>query len=148
MKLYSLFTKSWFDYIYIYYTLSVILSWTLLNGECIITYLIKIKNDNNYIPGKNVLKSDDMYFIPIPNNYIDFILQFSTIIWCYGLYKVFIRNKYPTFLPILIGISILSYKLLMHCCINHHNNMMFHYYQKIISYTMIIEYLLTIYFTK
>jgi len=47
-----------FDYLYCLSIYLIILHWTLLNGECIISYLYKSIDDENYTIAKNLVNDD------------------------------------------------------------------------------------------
>ena len=139
-----IFSKNSFDYIYIYYNFFVIISWCLLNGECILTYLVKKNNDINYVAGKNVLDNEDMYMTSNSKEIINNAINILFIVWMYSIYITMTRNKYPKYISILLIITCLFYKCNLHIYNNHHINKRFHFYQKIILCILIILLILTI----
>jgi len=143
-----IFSKNSFDYVYIFYTICVIISWTLLNGECLVTYLIKINEDEKYVPGKDVLNNDDMYVCPISNENTNIIINLSMLLWWYSIRTVMIRNKYPEYIPLSIIFLWIMYKILLHTYENHHENGHFHFYQRVICAFLILLLGITIYHTK
>lgn len=87
-----LFNKNRLDYIYLFIMYFLLLHWTFFNGECVISYWIKLKNDPDYIPGEDPHKSEmsDLY----ANDTLKYIVQtIISVAWIYTLYVVFIRNK-------------------------------------------------------
>jgi hypothetical protein len=89
-SIYGLVTsKSWLDNIYIYYTLTVYLSWTFFNGECLISLYHKYK----YNLKSHNARSDDMVVwfgnLKIHDNFM-FIMSILTI---FSIFRVFYRNN-------------------------------------------------------
>jgi len=143
-----IFSKNLFDYIYIYYAFFVIISWSMCNGECIITYLIKRNDSPDYVPGRDVLNNDDMYIFPISNNTTNAILNILMMIWLFSIYIVMVRNKYPVYIPAALITIWIIYKFLLHSHTNHHDNANFHFYQTITQFILITILAITIYHTK
>ena len=103
--------KNWFDYIYIFYTIIVSISWTFYNGECILTYLIKKNNDKNYIAGTESTDLKDMYLVFGSKEIVYFIITILLFISAISLYLVLKRNNYPYFIYYLFPIFLLLYTL-------------------------------------
>ena len=143
-----IFPKNWFDYVYIFYTFFVTITWTICNGECIITYLVKRESNINYIPGKNINDNSDMYIFSTTPETLNMILNLLMIFWWYGIYITFRRNKYPNELALFFVNTWIVYKFLLLTYKNHHKNIEFQTYQKFILYILIILLLTTIYYTK
>jgi hypothetical protein len=73
-----LFTRSRFDYVILIIIFLISLSWSLLKGECLLSYYLKKYNDPNYKLGSNIY-SEDMYII-FGKKYIPYLKQFFTMI--------------------------------------------------------------------
>lgn len=140
--------KNWGDFIYIFYTFFVLISWTSCNGECLVTFLSKRSTDIHYIPGKDVHNNEDMYIFPISNESVNMILNILMSLWWYGIYKVLHRNKYPDFIAFSFIITWIFYKFLLLTYTNHDSNNEFHNYQKIALSIFIILLISVIYYTK
>jgi hypothetical protein len=138
ISFFFIFKKSYYDYIFLYYSMGVLLSWTLFNGECVITYYIKLLNDNNYIPGKDVNKNIDMYLFDNSEYIMNIIINILMIIWWYCLYIVFSRNKIPIYISLSFISIFIFYKLLIILNENHHINNNFLFIQNICRYIIII----------
>jgi hypothetical protein len=93
-----IFKKNWFDFIYIFYTIIVVISWTFYNGECLLTYLIKKNKDKNYIAGKESTDLTDMYLLFGSKEIIYFTVTISLFINMISLYLVLKRNNFPYFI--------------------------------------------------
>ena len=50
--------KSKYDKFYLLFAYFIIFHWTLLNGECLITYWYKLKDNKNYKPGSKSTNSE------------------------------------------------------------------------------------------
>jgi hypothetical protein len=144
-----IFPKSWVDYFFIFYLFAVTISWSSLNGECVVTYLAKCKTDINYIPGKNVKNNDDFYIFPgVSDQTINMILNILMIGWIIGIYIVFKRNDYPEIIAVSFMTVCLIYKFLLMTYENHHENAEFHLYQKFVLCALIFLLFATLYHTK
>lgn len=143
-----IFPKNNFDFIFIFYTLFIVTSWSSLNGECFITYLMKRKSDIHYIAGQNVHDNSDLYVYPISDKSANMLINIIMIIWWYGTYIVFRRNKYPHILALTFINTWIVYKLLLMTYDNHHNDEEFLWYQRIIFCIFITVIMFTLYYTK
>jgi hypothetical protein len=104
-----LFKKSWIDYLFIFYILITMLSWTFYNGECLITYQFKKKEDPNYIAGENSNDMKDMYII-IPNTSLaNTIVVVKFFFHLLSEFIVLSRNKFPTIICYLLPAIHFSY---------------------------------------
>lgn len=93
-----IFKKNWFDYIYLFYTIIVLISWTFYNGECVLTYLIKKNKDKNYIAGTESTDLKDMYLVFGSKEIVYFIVTILLFINVISLYLVLKRNNFPYFI--------------------------------------------------
>jgi len=143
-----IFPRNWFDYVYIYYWILIFLQWTLINGECIITYYSKTQIDPSYKAGKNPMDNRDMYVLPISDEMNNLIIQVLLIVWLVNMYIVYNRNRFPRWISITFVISFIIYKWLMITNENLHENEKFQLYQRVISYVLLGLLAATWYYTK
>jgi len=146
-----IFKKNWFDYIYIFYTIIVLISWTFYNGECVLTYLIKKNKDRNYIAGAESTDLKDMYLAFGSKEIVYLIITISLFINTISLYLVLKRNNFPYFIYYLLPLFQLLYTISLR--IEHknlHKNKLFLISQEIFKYYFIINliYILYITYTK
>lgn len=139
-----IFKKSWFDYVFIFYNIIIVLSWTFYNGECLITYYIKKYYDNNYISGKDPTDLKDMYLL-FGNKYYTFLIVSSTIlINVLSEYIVLKRNGYSSFEYIGIPLSHLMYTIALRTFKKLYENNLFLYIQNFFKLLFTIFLLLSI----
>lgn len=91
--------KNWFDFYYLLYIYSVAFSWTLYNGDCLITYYYNKQKNPEYKAG-NFKAESDLHHI-LGKEYAPFlkknhvlivsILAISSIL---SMYRVMIRQKF------------------------------------------------------
>jgi hypothetical protein len=82
--------KNKLDYIYCIFSYFLILHWTLLNGECIITYLYKLSENKNYSYGTSVTKGDlDVIF----GKYKMYVVIILFILIMFNLFLICNRNS-------------------------------------------------------
>ena len=151
VSVYGIFiSKNIFDYIYIYYSFIVILSWASCNGECLVTYLIKVNKNKNYISGSDIFDNDDMYICPsfLSNYTTNLLISSMTFVWIFSIFIVLKRNHFPNILIFSHVITWFIYKFLIITFSEHHNNLEFQYYQRIIFYLLLIQLFFIIYYTK
>jgi hypothetical protein len=84
----------------------------------------------------------------ITHESLNMLINLLMIIWMFGIYITFIRNKYPSKLALFLIFIWIIYKFLLLTYKNHHKNIEFQFYQKIILYILIILLLAIIYYTK
>jgi hypothetical protein len=139
-----LFKKSWIDYLFIFYVLGIILSWTFYNGECLFTYYFKKKEDPNYIPGEDSNDMKDMFTI-IPNPFIaNGIMAIKLFFHLLSEFIVLSRNKFPILLCYLLPGIHLFYNLCLYMFTNVYKNNTFLWIQDIIKIIIILYILYTI----
>lgn len=127
---YGYFTKkNKFDFFYLFYGYSVILSWTFFNGECFISYYYKKLTNST----DNSIYSHDLDAIlgkkyeTILRKYHEPIFKIVEMLLLVSFYLVMVRQMFP-----MMSIFIL---LLIHASyyITIINNMHFHVFFRILS---------------
>ena len=106
------FKRNWFDVYYLIFIFGAGLSWSIFNGECLISLLLKKVMNPHYKMGEEV-SSEDMYDIlgKEYNKHIYSIFIMLSLIQGYGIYFLLKRNQLNGFyigaiLLYLIGIKI------------------------------------------
>ena len=144
VSLYGIFfKKSRLDYIYILYSVFVVVTWTFYNGECLVTYYIKKKENKNYNAGEESTDMKDMYLLFGSKNIVYAMVTFFVFVNSISVYIVLKRNNYPSFIyysfPIVnimytLAIRISTFKL--------HENKIFLFFQEIVKVYVIFILLL------
>lgn len=93
-----LWAKSKYDYVFLYFSILLFLSWMFLNGECFVSYFEKIARDPNYYAGKDPTNNEDMYFIDNSRDWMDRILHIFFIVWILSLALALHRQGFPIWL--------------------------------------------------
>jgi hypothetical protein len=97
-----------YDYIYLKVIYFILLHWALLKGECIISYLYKKMQNNDYEIGSNTKTDDLEYFFGEYTNYFHFFIQILTAINIYMLCKRNNIKNHVTFMFTFIYITFIS----------------------------------------
>lgn len=106
------FKKNWFDLYYLLYIFGCGLSWSIFNGECIISLFLKKRINPHYKMGEDI-SAEDLYAV-LGKKYktqMYYFLIFSSLIQAYSIYLVLNRNNINGFylgaiFLYLIGIKI------------------------------------------
>jgi len=112
--------KNKFDFYYLLYIYGVALSWTLYNGDCLITYYYNKAKDPSYQAG-NFTEMSDLHFMfgkklaPfLKRNHI-LIVSLLSMICIVSMYRVFIRQRFTVFSTVvMLGIYVLYYASIIH----------------------------------
>ena len=99
-----------YDYIYLMLLYFIIFHWLFFKGECILSYLFKKIEDNNYELGSSP-KDDDCYYLF--GEYRDYILAIKNILILLNIYILYKRNNNYECM-IIIFILLLIYIRLIH----------------------------------
>lgn len=122
-----------FDYLFLLCTYLTLLHWTFLNGECIITYNYKKKQNPNYIPGQD-LHTNEMSLVLNDYKYIiKFVIILTNILLMFGLYNLFNRNNISLFINCSFLILYEIYYFGLYFYTNHHKNKDFLLFQETIK---------------
>lgn len=132
------FSKNKFDLFYLFVTYGTVTQWTFLNGECVISYLYKRKEDPNYIAGKEIETNEFQLMYNIPHDIMRFIVLLQTVLWLIGTYLVFKRNKFPLSMSISFVSLFLIYYLLRKWTSEPYKNQTFLIFQEIIKYSLLL----------
>ena len=127
------------DYLILFIIYLLLVHWTLLNGECIITYNEKRINDNNYIPGKELFKADNIFIYFLTRS----ILILINIITLSTFYIVFIRNNFSKGLALIFIFIFEIYYFGLYFFKDHYKNKNYFKFQTFIQ-IMILTW--TVYF--
>jgi hypothetical protein len=126
------------DYLYLFIVYFLLLHWTFLNSECVISYVIKKMKNKNYVAGEATGKSE-MFDVFAKNNYLIYFFDFIVnVVWTITVYLVLVRNKFNLFyyLPFVFLFGI--YKAAILYSTNHHKNTRFLILQDSIKYSLIL----------
>lgn len=85
---------SW-DSLFLLITYVLVLHWTFYNGECVVSYLAKKKEDPEYVAGSDVFDLKDMSDTGISPETIRIIMNILLLLWFYSTFVVLKRNRYP-----------------------------------------------------
>ena len=125
-----------YDNLYILLICIKIFHWTILNGECIISYLYKKSKDKNYIPGYKLIDNE---FNNHNNKYIIQILYILiNILTLYNIYNIYNRNNYLYNSMISFIIIYTSYIYSIYICTDHYKNTNFLKFQSVIQLLIIL----------
>lgn len=124
--------RHWGDWIYIYYSFAVLLSWTLLNGECAVTYALKCLQKNKCIAGKEVYEENDLYILPVSVFWQKRIVDLLFVFWWYSLYHVFGRNRISSSISIAFIGAWAFYRILLELNTNYYKNSTFQIWQALV----------------
>jgi len=111
--------KNRWDYYYLLYIYAVAFSWTLFNGDCLITYYYNKQKDPSYQAGNFTEMSDlhllfgQKYAPFLKKNHI-LIVSILTVISTLSMYIVFSRQKFSSFSTLcMLGIYVIYYFTIM-----------------------------------
>jgi hypothetical protein len=124
-----LFRKNPGDWAFLIVSLIILIHWTLLNGECLVSYVHKSNEDPEYIAGSEVFNSKDMYVLGIPEEVIRYIMGAFVFVWAASIYFVMQRNGFPLSLIILFLFFFFVYNGSLRWFDKHYENPSFHIVQ-------------------
>ena len=110
-----------YDYIFLLYTYFLILHWMFFNNECIISYVYKKMQNNDYEAGSdlNNNNNDDLY--NIFGEYKFNILTFFHLLFMINIYMVARRNNIKQYLIFIFILIFNAYSLNLVITINYKN---------------------------
>jgi hypothetical protein len=105
--------KNWFDKFYIYYNYLVFISWTLFDGECFVTYVVKKLENPNYVAGSESTDLSDMnmnFDKKIFRAFLDIFVTLNIV----SIFLVNRRNNYISMpLNMILVVTYLIYSLFL-----------------------------------
>ena len=120
-----LFKKNWFDMIYVFFIICMILSWACFNGECVLTYILKKKKNNEYICGEDSNILDDISIF-IGSNELAYVGRlFICIFYAISIFIVLKRNNYSKYIYCISPSLLILYIILIGSCLDLHKNEFF-----------------------
>lgn len=133
-----LFKKNKFDYVYLCISYFIILHWTFLNGECIISYYYKKNKDESYIAGKDCLKNDFHIEYKQYATYIYLLSFLMNIFIMYNIYAIVKRNHYPLWLAFTFIVIYEIYYYGIFFFKSHYKNKSYLFFQEFIKYSLLV----------
>jgi hypothetical protein len=112
--------------------------WTLLNGECLISYLYKRYYDPSYIPGKDVETNEFKIKYNLSDKTIKTVVFVQSLLWIISFHLVLKRNQIPLSMSISFASLFATYYLLRFFTKDHYKNEPFLIGQEIIKYALFI----------
>ena len=97
-----------YDYFYLGFIYFILLHWAFLKGECIISYLYKKMQNNDYEMGSNIKTDDIEYFCGKYTYYLHITISILIAINIYMLCKRNNIKNYITFMFIFVYITFVS----------------------------------------
>lgn len=140
-----LFKKSWFDYIYILYTILVVISWTFFNGECMLTYYHKKQQNENYNAGEDSTDLTDMNSLFGSKEMVYYVITISIFLNAISEYIVLQRNQFSIYLYTTLPLFHIIYTMLLRIQTNLHKNELFLFTQEIFKLYFSIAFIFIIY---
>jgi hypothetical protein len=141
-----IFKRSFFDYIYLLYIYFVILHWTFLKGECIITYVYKKLKDKNYIAGENLQDNELISLLKVKHSTVKMMSTIHFLFIIINIVLIAKRNHIPNILyTIFLFLLIIMFGTSKYFK-NHHRNKSFHLFLEIMKCLLIIFGIVSVWF--
>jgi len=137
--------KSWFDYIYILYTILVIISWTFYNGECMLTYYHKKQQNKNYNAGEDSTDLTDMNILFGSKEIVYYVITITIFLNTISEYIVLQRNQFSIYLYTTLPLFHIIYTMLLRTQTNLHKNKEFLFLQEFFKFYFIIAFIFIFY---
>jgi hypothetical protein len=123
-----------YDYIYLTYVYFLILHWTFLNGECLLSYLYKKIQNNDYELGSDC-KNDDLH--DMFGEYRSYVVIFINIMLTINIYMVCKRNNIKNYVILMFILLFQSFSFNFSYFTYHHINTNFQFFNNIIKISLI-----------
>ena len=132
-----LFKRNRFDYLFLVVNYLILLHWTFLNGECVVTYVFKKLEDPQYTVGSNLHKDELKTTFKGNEKTIQLFIVLHNLVFMLNLYLVFKRNHISPviYIPFLLLFEIYFYGLYLFD--NHCDNPRYFMFQDVIKYLLI-----------
>jgi hypothetical protein len=127
-----------YDYIFLTCAYLLLLHWTFFKGECIISYLYKKLQNNDYELGSELNNDDFQYVLGDISKYRFYVMFVINIVFMLNIYIVAKRNNIKNH---YILIFILLYKIYfcgVYFFTNHNTNTNFQLFNEIIKILLIL----------
>jgi hypothetical protein len=133
-----LFPKNALDSVYLVVMYLILLHWTFLNSECIVTYYFKKVNDPTYVAGKDASTTEvDALFKDYPNT-IQVGMFLKKLVWTMSIYIVLKRCHFSQGMTLAFPGLFLIYYIVKIFTEDHYKNEPFLIIQEIIKYSTIL----------
>lgn len=132
------FRKSAFDYLYLATFYLVLLQWTFLNGECVLSIASKHVNNPDYVPGEDIHRDDIITLYPDHETSIRLAYVLKNAIFLLNYYLVCVRNHIPFYIYSLYLILYVMYSCSLFLFESHYENESFLRFQKVIQTIMLV----------
>ena len=126
-----------YDYFYLGYIYFVLLHWTFLKGECIIAYLYKKIQNNDYELGSDFKKDDIFYIFSFLGEYKKYIPLFLNIMVIINIYMITKRNNIKNHIIVLFILLFIAFIINFVYFTDHHINTNFQFFNDIIKISLI-----------
>lgn len=127
-----------FDFIYFLIIYIILLSWTFLNGECLITYYFKKYQDPDYIAGKELHDDEFKTIINGYDNIIQVLIIIGNLFLIFSVYTVLCRNNISNYMNLTFLIIYQVYFYGLYFFKDHYKNKTFFKFQDVIKLSIII----------
>jgi hypothetical protein len=141
-----IFRKSWFDVLFVLYTLIVLISWTFYNGDCPLTYYIKKDYNQNYVAGEDPTDLQDMYLVFGNKEIVYIIITIAVVFNVISSFIVLKRNGFSSYIYYGIPCFHLLYLISLRTFTNLHKNGIFLFLQNIFKIIFIIYLIIVLQF--
>uniref|UniRef100_A0A6C0KLY7 Uncharacterized protein n=1 Tax=viral metagenome TaxID=1070528 RepID=A0A6C0KLY7_9ZZZZ len=106
ISLYFLWRNDTFDIIYIVYFILLNLSWLIMKNECLISYIIKRKNDSDYSLGDSTNIED--YELILGEKLSEMFLDYIRFMYVFNISFILVIGDIDIFLKLLLGLFTFS----------------------------------------
>jgi len=132
-----IFNKSWVDDIFILYFVLLVLSWTLLKGECIISYIYNLYKNPNYTAGEDLNAGDILEFFGNKTIYLIFSV-FIGILTVISNIILLLRNGYPTYIVYSSALLFLLYNAMLKTVQSPSSSSVFFIVNEFVKYSFLL----------
>ena len=135
---YFIFKKKTFDYMYLFLNYIILLQWTCLNGECLMTYVFKMIENKNYIAGENLYQNEITHANKELQTLSTTVMAIVNLFVIFNIYMISRRNKISGwfYLPFIVLLEVYYYG--NYFFKDHHKNPDFLLFQDVIKYMTIV----------
>ncbi len=133
------------DIFYVIYFFIIMFLYTFIDGECPISYICKLINDNKYISGTDITYYPEMECILTNKIYINYYFGIMTFLYILTLFFVIFRANIFSYFLTSTFLILLIYFLLIRNVLSIKKRINFIIFQEFTKYTLLfaIGFLLT-----